>query len=304
MNHNQKVNWLTEILTPPLAIISSFVALLLAVGQLTAPARLRRESVYWSERKQATRLQQDRDVIESFERLIMARLIALKLIPGRSMVGAAYLFVAGIAATFSAFYTLGEIVPEPITRQSLEESGLDVFVFLLLLPLVLGGLIGMIGVLTRRRRLVRKYLDGLHIADEPIGFTDEGGIWLGFHLNATGWTRLGAFALGVCGLTGSVGFVFGAQTINLEPFAPWAALWFLMSLGLLFLNLGVVSVLHRAEREPVVHPRPLTNKAKVPIEAETIVSTVGHRLGPRWTWLLSVSRALPATSNRSRARSD
>ncbi|MHA7293550.1 hypothetical protein [Arthrobacter sp. HLT1-21] len=262
------MTWFTDFLTPMLAILSAMGGLLLALNQLTAATRLKRESSFWREEMQASEFCQDRAVMESLHRTATARLIAIKVIPARRLLAPAYFFIAGIALTFSFAHVVGEILPQPITMKSISAAGLDVLPAIFIPLLVFMGTIGVASVFIRRRRLIRSYLDGEVIGDQPPVFTENGGVWLGFRLSRWRWFAFGAFAFGLCSFTAALGFIVGvgADVTNTQP---WAILWLLGSVALLFLTFEPLPVLYRMERETSTHPRHLTDKASLPYSSTT-----------------------------------
>ncbi|KRF06357.1 hypothetical protein ASH00_08950 [Arthrobacter sp. Soil782] len=252
--------WLTDLLTPPLAILSALVGLLLAVDQLTAAARLKRESSFWREEMLASDLRHDREVMESLHRTATARLIAIKVVPARRLLVPAYFFIAGIVLTFSFAHVVGSIAPQPITLESISAAGLDVISSIFIPVLVFMGMIGIASVFIRRRHLIRSYLDGEIIADRPPRFTEDGGVWLGFRLGNWKWIVFGIFAFGLCSFTAAVGFTLG---VGVDSIQSWTALWLVASFMLLFFSFSPVPTLYRMGREKPIHPRRLTDKASV-----------------------------------------
>lgn len=278
------VDWLTDV-APVIASLSAVVGLLIAFEQLTAASRLRRESAFWRESQQAATRKRDQDVLESLQRTATARLIALKMIPGRWILFFILLIVNGLAVVWSTGYIVGDILPNSITWENLQTIPEVDPVLPAVIPIpVFGGFVGIASVFVRRRRVVLLYLDGENVTPLPVEITDTS-IKVGFHLTFRQWIALVSLSFGLCGLSGFIGFVMGAGTEFLDSVQPWIAIWFLTSMLLFIFGGSAIRPLYDQGRELSVHPRAMRPRARV-LANDTSLASSSPFASNLWKWLV------------------
>lgn len=242
--------------------------------QLTTAARLRRESAFWRESHQTATRKHDQDVLESLYRAVTARIIALKMIPDRWSLLCMLAAMNGLALIYLAANAVGNILPDPISWDSLWAlPDIDPAVLIASPVVTFAGLVGVASVYVRRRRVIRLYLDGEDVSGLPLEFTDAD-IKVGFHLTLWQCAALVSLSIGLCGTTGMIGFGVGAGMENVGMVQPWVTVWFLASMLLLVCGFSVIPPLYHQEREHPVHPRPMKPKACVPPSSSSTAASL------------------------------
>jgi hypothetical protein len=105
--HNEQVNF--EFLVPLLATAASAVGILVALDQITAVARLRRQVSFWNDLRMNNPLPSDAEAFQSLERAATAKIIAFQALPARKLLFPAFAFIAGISTAWQVGYEVGRI---------------------------------------------------------------------------------------------------------------------------------------------------------------------------------------------------
>lgn len=97
--HNDEVNF--EFLVPILAAAASAVGILVALDQITALARLRRQVLFWNGLRMNKPRPSDAEAIQSLERAATAKIIAFQALPAWRLLFPAFAFLAGISTAWA-----------------------------------------------------------------------------------------------------------------------------------------------------------------------------------------------------------
>lgn len=146
-------DFLSSVVAPSVAIIATLVGLIVALSQLTAGARLRKQAEYWKQEYLDADLSQDKQVYQSMHRLAVGKIVARNGVPLRRII------VAACALIPAVFLLAGG------TQRLVFQPGLDGWILFAIG--VLGGLIGFFIALGEysvlnfaRRDVLVSFLDG------------------------------------------------------------------------------------------------------------------------------------------------
>ncbi|SEQ03851.1 hypothetical protein [Arthrobacter sp. OV608] len=269
------MNWVTEFLVPVVAVIGSLVGILVALDQITAGSRLRRQAIFWREMSQNVEVSHDAAVFQSLEREASAKLIALQALPARKLLLPAFMVTSAIAFAFSIGMALGHIPAADWnwTRaiEKTSEQGADM-IFWPLIPFLIGkGILDFLNLLLERSQIATAYLDGRTVDVKRFRIDDRS------PMDAFGWAGLFQLLAVSLGLA-STATAIGASTGGMSP-NSWTSWLLLGGAALLFWPALMLfaNVQHVTTRE-WRHPRPL------PRQHRRVPSTFGgtrkaHRLG-------------------------
>jgi hypothetical protein len=244
------------------AAVASLVGVVVTVRQLSVASRLRRRATFWSEQLEASSLAHDHEVLQSFHRETVARLVGLSAYSGRRMIAPALLILASTFNSGSFGYIVGTLAPS-VTLDSIHKEGLDPLAWLAVVPLLALGLYRAASVIVRRRQVARRYLAGQDPTLTKLG--NEGEFTAGLRQShGTTWGMV-LFSAGLCLLVAGISFLIGmpkGDPAALQPVAIWI-------LGILFVGtaltlscLKTVIKLFNQDALTWDHPRPLSAAAK------------------------------------------
>jgi hypothetical protein len=260
------VNWVNEVLIPLLAATASALGILVALDQVTAMPRLRRQSTFWRELRQSSLLARDAEVYQSLEREANARVIAFQVLPARKLLFPAFMIALGIYTAWLGGYSAGSVPPDGFSwervQETAAESGLE-SPFLVVIPTItLFGLVGWINVLVERNRIANAYLEGQIIDRWDV--RAQGDHWPATKvMGGRGTFALLLFGLGALCLSAGFGASAGLRDQHAPPSIPlWAALLLFGGVPFFMAGLLVYSRVATAITEAWVHPRPLTQHAR------------------------------------------
>jgi hypothetical protein len=264
--HTEHVNWVNEVVIPLLAATASMLGILVALDQVTAMPRLRRQSTFWRELRQSSLLARDAEVYQSLEREANARVIAFQALPARKLLFPAFTIALGIYTAWQVGYSAGSIPPDGFSwnrvQEKAAESGLDVPLVVVIPSITLFGLVGWINVLVERNRITNAYLEGQTI--DRWNVRAQGDHWPATKvMGVRGTFALFLFGLGALCLSAGFGASAGLRDQQAPPpIPPWAALLLFGGVPLFMAGLLVYSRVAAAITEAWVHPRPLTQHAR------------------------------------------
>ncbi len=93
------MNLLTELIVPLVSVVGTSTAVLIAVDQITAGSRLRRQAIFWRDMAaQEHALSRDSDVSHSLQREALGKLVALSALPAKWLLVPALLVFSAVAA--------------------------------------------------------------------------------------------------------------------------------------------------------------------------------------------------------------
>lgn len=258
---------LTELAVPLVAVIASLLGILVALDQITAGSRLRRQAAFWREMAQNPALPHDAAVFHSLERETIARVIALQAQPARILLLSALVVTTAVVLAYSFGFTIGQIPPAETSwaevREKVGEQGADVFFWLLLPIFIVVGIIGFLNVILLRSQIERAYLDGRSVEVIRIHRDDR------LPIDALGWTgffQLVALSVGLACMSAAVGGTEGARSqAPTTPPALWILLFLLAgSVLIMWAGLLLVSRVRHATAREWQHPRPLPRQPRRP----------------------------------------
>lgn len=262
---NVLVNWVNDLLVPLLAAGASAAAIIVALDQLTAMARLRRRTVFWREQRQSTPLSRDAEVFHSLEREAAAMVIALQAYPARKLFLPAFGIISGSMLAWQVGYTAGAVPPAELSWDKLQGNAAELggdLSFLIIVPsLTMFGLVTWLNLLVARARLVHAYLEGENLESQEVSSAANN--WpAGETLGGWGLLALFVFSCGTVFLAALFGASAAMRDQRLSPvFPPWITL--LLIAGTFGLMAGVVVYVNVAEsiKTSWVHPRRLSERA-------------------------------------------
>lgn len=276
--HTELVNWLTDLIVPLVAVIGSLFGILVALDQITAAARLRRQATFWREMASKPTVQHDAEVLHSLEREATARVIALHALPSiRFLIPVLTTVVAG-ATAFVIGFIVGQIPSAELSWdkavEKTSEQGLHVLVLPLMAVTVGYGTMLFVNVILHRSQIAKTYLDANKVTKTKNRRDDRTPI------DALGWKgvlELLAFALGATCIATAAGVAAGFRTQTAAtPLDPWFLILVAAGVPLLFVGLDLfVRVQYAATREwrhprqlPAQHrrPRPSPARASRPVQ--------------------------------------
>lgn len=250
-----------EFLVPLLAAAASAAGILVALDQITAIARLRRQILFWSGLRTSKPLPSDAAAIQSLERAATAKIIAFQALPARRLLFPAFAFLAGISTALQIGYTAGRIPASDFSWEKFQdvalEQGLEP-VFLILIPLMLSmGIHGWVNVLVERSRLSKAYLDGKGLKLEE--FSTAGGRWPSSEvLGWRGYLQVFVCSVGAACLAVLFGAATGMREINAPlPWPSWMSILLMVGVVALMAGFFIYLKVDSEIKTPWIHPRPL-----------------------------------------------
>lgn len=261
------MNLLTELAVPLVTVIASLLGILVALDQITAGSRLRRQAAFWREMAQNPALPHDAAVFHSLERETSARAIALQAQPARKLLLSALVVTTSVVLAYSFGFTIGQIpAAEPTwaeVREKAGEQGTDIVLWLLLPVFIAVGIIGFLNVILLRSQIERAYLDGRSVEVIRIHRDDR------LPIDALGWPgflQLLALSVGLACMSAAVGGTEGARSqAPTTPPVLWILLFLLVgSVLLMWAGLLLFSRVRDATAREWKHPRPLPRQPRRP----------------------------------------
>lgn len=247
-----------------LAAAASTVGILVALDQITAVARLRRQILFWNGLRMNKPLSSDAEAFQSLERAATAKIIAFQALPAWRLLFPAFAFLAGITTAWQTGYVVGRIPSADLSWEKFQDSafeqGLD-STFLVMVPFVVSmGIFGWINVLVARSRLSKAYLEGENLDLEEVSIGSNH--WpASTVLGGRGFLQVFVCSVGFACLAAQFGVATGMRDVN-APF-PWPA-WtgLLMMAGVFASMAGFFVYLTVADetKTPWTHPRPLNRR--------------------------------------------
>lgn len=281
--HNDGVN--LEFLVPMLAAAASAVGILVALDQITAVARLRRQILFWNGLRVNKPLPSDAEAFQSLERSATAKIIAFQALPAWRLILPAFAVLAGITTAWQSGYVFGRIPSAEVFWDKFREvafgQGLDT-PFLIMVPVIFSmGVFGWINVLVARSRLSKAYLDGENLDLEEVSIGSDN--WPALRvLGGRGSLQVLICSVGFACLAAQFGAVTGMRDVNAP--LPWPTWMGFLLMGGVFASTAGLPVYAKVAYEtktPWKHPRPLNHRTgklpKEPRRSFTGRSSVGDR---------------------------
>lgn len=254
-----------EFLVPLLASAASAAGILVALDQITAVARLRRQISFWSGLRTSKLLPSDEATIESLERAATAKIIAFQALPARRLLFPSFAFLIGVISAWQAGYTAGQIPAAELSWAKFQEiafeQGLEP-TFLILVPFIQSmGMFGWINVFVERGRIRNAYLDGKHLKLEE--FSVGGGRWPAEAvLDWRGYLQAFVCCVGAACVAAFLGAAAGMRQVNAPlPWPTWMVMLLMGGTFALMAGLFVYLKVVHDTRTPWIHPRPLHRRA-------------------------------------------
>lgn len=251
---------LNTVVTPSVAIVATFVGILVALSQLTAGVRLRKQAEHWKVEFNDAALEHDKAVFQSLHRRALAKLVAKDAIPLRRLAVTAGSFVPSIWLPAFASSRL-------ITDPSLVTNVLfAIFVLLGIIGQFIG--LGHYSVLNRARRSVYDaFLDGRNLESAFDAMPDRKEA-----LDILGWRGALEVLMTSVSISALVVYISASitQTVHAADVAPgW--LGSVASLGVIaifYLLYAIASSQDFRRSDKWVHPKRLSASARVSVEKE------------------------------------
>lgn len=216
---------LTELIVPLVSVVGTSTAVLIAVDQITAGSRLRRQAIFWRDMAaQEHALSRDSDVSHSLQREALGKLVALSALPAKWLLVPALLVFSAVAAAVMLGVRIGgEIPPAELTWTKLlekEEQDPGGTLVLIVLPSVASlGTAAFLNPLLLRKKVARAYLDGDPLELDSI----NAGRSLKDNLGGLGLVLIFAFGFGLTGMAAAIGGFAGAGP-NPASISEWVVL--------------------------------------------------------------------------------
>lgn len=258
---------LTEVAVPIVTVIASLLGILVALDQITAGARLRRQATFWRDMAQNPAITYDSAVFRSLEREASARIIALQAQPVSKLLLSALMVPTSVVLAYSVGFTIGQIPAAETTwaevREKAGEQGADIVLWLLIPVFIAFGIIGFLNVILLRSQIERAYLGGRSV---EVVRTDRDDRW---PIDALGWPgffQMIALSLGLACMSAGAGGIEGTRS-QPETATP-ALLIILFLLAGLILLIGAGLLLFSRVRDATArewhHPRQLPRQPRRP----------------------------------------
>jgi hypothetical protein len=267
--HNDEVN--VEFLVALLAAAASAAGILVALDQITAVARLRRQILFWSGLRTSKPLPSDAAVIRSLERDAIAKIVAFQALPAWRLLFPTFAFLTGIITAWQTGYTAGRVPATDFSWDKFQDVALDQELeptFLVLLPFILSmGIFGWINVFVERSRLRKAYLDGKDLKLKE--FSSGGGQWpASAVLGWRGCLQVFVCSVGAACNTAAFGAATGMRDVDAPlPWPSWMAILFMGGAFALMAGLFVYLKVEHEIKTPWIHPRPSHRRVgRLPIE--------------------------------------
>ncbi|UKA52173.1 hypothetical protein LFT48_21685 (plasmid) [Arthrobacter sp. FW305-123] len=262
-----------DFLVPLLTAAASTVGILVALDQITAVARLRRQILFWSGLRTSKPRRSDAAMIESLERSATAKIISYQAVPAWRLLFPTLVFLIGLSTAWQAGYAAGRIPSPDFSWDKFQEAAFEQGaepIFLVMVPfLAHAGICGWLNVIAERSRLHKAYLDGKNLKVEE--FSVAGGNWPATAI--LGWLdylQIFVFSIGVTGWAVLLGAAQGMRDVNAP--LPWPAWMGIITIGgaaAVMAGLFAFLKMYVAIRTLWIHPRPLHRRVgKSPLEPQ------------------------------------
>ncbi|QOT19795.1 hypothetical protein [Paenarthrobacter sp. YJN-5] len=274
-----------DFLVPLLTAAASTVGILVALDQITAVARLRRQILFWSGLRTSKPRRSDAATIESLERAATAKIVSYQAVPAWRLLFPTFAFLIALITAWQAGYAAGRIPAPNFSWDKFQEAVFEQGsepMFLVLVPfLAYAGICGWLNVFAERSRLHKAYLGGKDLKLEE--FSVAGGNWPATAiLGGLGYLQVFAFSIGVSGWAVLFGAAQGMHDVNAP--LPWPAWMGIVLLGGAFTVMaGLLAFLkmYVAIRNVWIHPRPLHHRVgKSPREPQKSFTGSSRRKQP------------------------
>ncbi|MDQ0104473.1 hypothetical protein J2T10_004148 [Paenarthrobacter nicotinovorans] len=246
---------------PIVTIIGSMLGILIALDQVTAAARLRRQVVFWRDMASLKHSPgQDAAVFHSLQREATAKVIALQFLPARRLLPSGLLILLSAVTSAAAGFTIGQVPEAELSwtkalQKLTEETG---FPFALFIPFAVGIALNRgIDLILLRSRIAADYLDHKELR---VSAADLAGLGLHSPIKTLG---LPAFfhLIGVsCGLTllpAALAGLAGANALTPGAIPAWALLVFgVATVFLTWFGPMLIATVRRRIAVEWHHPRP------------------------------------------------
>ncbi|MCD4850765.1 hypothetical protein ACX800_22880 [Paenarthrobacter nitroguajacolicus] len=255
------MNLLTELIVPLVSVVGTSTAVLIAVDQITAGSRLRRQAIFWRDMAaQEHALSRDSDVSHSLQREALGKLVALSALPAKWLLVPALLVFSAVAAAVMLGVRIGEIPPAELTWTKLlekEEQDPGTLVLIVLPSVASLGTAAFLNPLLLRKKVARAYLDGDPLELDSI----NAGRSLKDNLGGLGLVLIFAFGFGLTGMAAAIGGFAGAGP-NPASISEWVVLVLFLGAALASTSgLALYAKVQDYAKEEWHHPRAL------PVEA-------------------------------------
>ncbi|MFJ5958270.1 hypothetical protein ACIQC5_20210 [Paenarthrobacter sp. NPDC092416] len=251
------MNLLTELIVPIVSVIGTLMAILIAVDQITAGSRLRRQAIFWRDMAaQEHALSRDSDVSHSLQREALGKLVALSALPAKWLLVPALLILSSVAAAVTLGIRIGEIPPAELTWTKLlekEEQDPGTLLLIILPSIASLGTAAFLNPLLLRKKVARAYLDGDPLELDSINADRS----LKDNLGGFSLIQIFAFGFGLTGMAAAIGSFAGAGP-NPAHISEWVVL--VLFLGAILASTSGLALYAKVQdyaKEEWNHPRPL-----------------------------------------------
>lgn len=256
------MDWINNFVVPLLGVALSILGGLVALDQITAGPRLRRQSSFWRELRESAASRSDSAVYLSLEREANSKALALQALPAWRLSFPAFAIIAGTAAAWESGRMIGGIEPGRISwgrvREVSSESGLELPMLLIVPIITFFGIIGWLNILIERAQIKGDYLDGKPLSRENV--SPYGDHWqAASELGTRGVIILFISTLGGLGLFATFGAWAGHNEQNFQlPNPTWSYLLMMISVFMFMVALFAIIPLSEALGSTWEHPRKRT----------------------------------------------
>lgn len=251
------MNLVTELIVPIVSVVGTLLGILIALDQITAGSRLRRQAIFWRDMAaQEHALPRESDVSHSLQREALGKLVALNALPPKWLLVPALLVFSAVAAAVALGARIGEIPPAELTwTKLLEKEEQDPGTLLLIvLPSVASlGTAAFLNPLLLRKKVARAYLDGDPLELDSINADRS----LKDNLGGFSLILIFAFGFGLTGMAAAIGSFAGAGPSPARV-SEWVVLVLFLGGALASTSgLALYAKVQDYAREEWHHPRPL-----------------------------------------------
>ncbi|MBB6406184.1 hypothetical protein [Arthrobacter sp. AZCC_0090] len=270
---------IAQIIGPLIGFAVSLVGFIVAVDQVTASARLRRQVNFWHEQSKSPSFLSDAAVGRSLERDAAARLLALQAVPGWKLLFPVSIPTAMIWATWQAGTFVGTIPRNELTfdrlidAANIDDGGL---IFLLPgVPMMVLALLAFMTVFVERARVRDAYLEGKPLTPSTVSM---GGNHLTAadvlgHLNVLLWLPLSTAGSLLLALFFGITFGMRGQPPTTPLWPEWLSLMMMGGVVAFLPGIHVGLSLYSAVSVKWQHPRPLPSTLKPHRSGEKVSKT-------------------------------
>lgn len=273
------MNLLTELFVPLVGAIGTLLGIIIALDQITAGSRLRRQAIFWRDMAaQEHALSRDVDVSHSLQREALGKLVALSALPANWLIVPALLVISAVAAALVLGAGVGQIPSAELTWARLmseEEQDPGIFFLPVLPPVAALGTAAFLNPLLLRSRVARAYLEGEVLELDSI----NNGKSLKDNIGGPGLLQVLAFGLGLTSTAAAVGYFAGSGP-DPSPMTGWV-IW-LLFLGVVLTSVTGFALYGKVQdyiKEEWQHPRPLSFQPPSPTRLRPLVPARNSRSG-------------------------